>query len=66
MQISDGNNKIIPAYKLGWEIALNENSPIQSMDKYWPRLIEGQNEISVTGNCEVIINCQFPRKVGVV
>lgn len=66
MQISDGNNKIIPAYKLGWEIPLNENSPIQSMDKYWPRLIEGQNEISVTGNCEVIINCQFPRKVGVV
>lgn len=66
MQITDGNNKIVPAYKLGWEIALNENSPIQSMDKYWFRLVEGMNDIEVTGNCEIKITCQFPRKVGVV
>lgn len=66
MQITDGNNKIVPAYKLGWEISLNESEPIQSMDKYWLRLVEGMNQIDITGNCELKLTCQFPRKVGVV
>lgn len=31
---------------------------------YWPRLIHGRNELSITGNCRVVIKCRYPRKVG--
>lgn len=31
---------------------------------YWPRLIHGENQIQITGNCTIKISCRFPRKVG--
>ena len=66
LMILDANNKPIPAYKLGWEITLNPDEPIQHMDKYWFHLVPGANKIGVKGECKMRVICQFPRKVGVV
>lgn len=66
MMVIDANNKPIPAYKLGWEITLNPDEPIQHMDKYWFHLVQGNNKVRVKGNSKIRVICQFPRKVGVV
>ena len=55
--ITDGNNKILPAYKIGWDDTDNI---------YWIRLLEGTNTIRVTGVSTITFFMTFPRKVGVI
>lgn len=54
-RITDGDGKLIPAYKIGWDNLDN---------MYWFRLLEKKNKIKLTGECTVTISCVFPRKVG--
>ena len=52
--LTDDEGKIVPAYKVGWT----------AESIYWPRLIEGKNTFTITGNCEIVFELEFPRKVG--
>ena len=54
-RLTDVNDNLIPAYKIGWDNVENI---------YWFRLLENKNKIRLTGNCTVTVSCTFPRKVG--
>lgn len=67
MSITDKNNKLISAYKLGWNntyksfvSAIND----YTTNIYWIRFIKGINEIKITGSCKIIIEYESPRKAG--
>ena len=57
MRVTDKDGKLIPVYKIGWDDTDNI---------YWLKLLNGQNNITVTGNCTLSITTSFPRKVGMV
>lgn len=58
--ITDGNNKLIPLYKLG----ISCNSKLLPL--YWFHLYPARNTIQITTDAEVIVKMtfSFPRKVG--
>ena len=56
----------IPLHKLGWVIIPNVSAAVQSGNYYWLRLLEEINRIQITGNCTLEIDCEFPRKVGIL
>lgn len=67
MSVTDKNNKLIPAYKLGWNDTYKSyvsaiNDYISNI--YWIRFIKGVNKIKITGNCNITIEYEFPRKAG--
>lgn len=67
MKVLDKDKKLIPANKLGWDETYS--SYVSSIDKYinsiyWPRLLNGINEIKITGTCIFKISYEFPRKAG--
>lgn len=67
MTISDKNNELIPAYKLGWNNTYRSfvsviNDYITNI--YWVRFIKGINKIKITGNCNITIEYESPRKAG--
>ena len=63
--ITDGDGKIVPLYKIGWNITPDEMVALQGMEHYWFRLLPGENSVMIQ-NAEAIIKCKFPRKVGVL
>lgn len=67
MSILDKENRLIPAYKIGWEN--NYKSYVSCIDRYinniyWVRIIKGMNKLKVTGNCKIMIEYEIPRKAG--
>lgn len=71
-QVTDGTS-ILPVYKLGW--GTDYTSEITDLITggtkyinyiYWFRLLQGINNIKITGTCTVTFTCEFPRKVGVL
>lgn len=50
------NDKIIPMTKIGWT----------EDDIQWLGLIPGLNHIQITGTCELVVKCEYPRKAGVM
>lgn len=67
MIVLDSNNKLIPISNLGWDE--NYKSYVSVTNEYmnniyWFRLLQGMNEIKVTGNCTFKIECEYPRKAG--
>lgn len=69
MKVLDMNNenKLVPCYQLGWDLDYSSyvSSTDTNMDKiYWLRLINGINQIKITGECDITFIFEFPRKVG--
>lgn len=62
--ITDGYGKLVPLYKLGWQMVMNQNEALQTTEMYWLRLIQGINKFRIIGNAKVIFTISFPRKVG--
>lgn len=67
MTIVDANNKLVYASDIGWNV--DYQSYVSTTDSYisnlyWLRLLNGMNEIKVTGSCNFKIECEFPRKAG--
>lgn len=67
MIVLDSNNKLIPISNLGWDE--NYKSYVSVTNEYmnniyWFRLLQGMNEIKVTGDCILKIECEYPRKAG--
>ena len=67
MMITDKQNKLIPAYKIGWNEAYK--SYVTATDDnitniYWLRFLRGINELLITGSCKMAIEYEFPRKAG--
>ena len=67
MTITDINDKLIYASDLGWNAYYQ--SYVFSTDSYmnniyWFRLLNGMNEIKITGDCTFKIECEFTRKAG--
>ena len=67
MIVLDGNSKLIPISNLGW--GEDYKSYVSSTNEYmnniyWFRLLQGMNEIKVTGDCTFKIECEYPRKAG--
>lgn len=67
MSVTDKENRLVPAYKLGWDNDYKSyvsatNSYMTNI--YWVRFIKGMNEIKITGNCKITIEYEFPRKAG--
>lgn len=67
MIVLDGNNKLIPISNLGW--GEDYKSYVSTTNEYmnniyWFRLLQGMNEIKVTGDCTFKIECEYPRKAG--
>lgn len=62
--ITDADEKLVPLYKIGWQMDVDENDALQSTEMYWLRLVEGINKFSIIGNAKVIFTISFPRKVG--
>ena len=61
LSATDQNGELIPAYDLGWNDSYNANGSNQI---YWLKLLPNTNEIEITGNCKITVECEFPRKVG--
>lgn len=67
MTVTDKLNKLIPAYKIGWnETYKSHVSAIDDyiMNIYWIRFLRGKNEILISGNCKMTIEYESPRKAG--
>lgn len=67
MIVLDSNNKLIPISNLGWneEYKSYVSATNEYMNNiYWFRLLQGMNEIKVTGDCTFKIECEYPRKAG--
>ena len=69
MKVLDGNNanRLIPCYQLGWDLDYSSyvSATDTNMDQlYWLRLVNGINQIKITGECDVTFIFEFPRKVG--
>ena len=67
MIVIDGNSKLVPISNLGWDE--NYKSYVSSTNEYmnniyWFRLLQGMNEVKVTGDCTFKIECEYPRKAG--
>lgn len=67
MTITDINEKLVYACDVGWSV--DYQSYVSSIDKYinniyWFRLLQGINQIKITGDCTFTIECEFPRKAG--
>ena len=63
MFITDGNENIIPLYKLGWSVS----DKIDQMQLIrFPSLAEGINIVQIIGTCRVKLICAFARLCGVV
>ena len=67
MTIVDNNDKLVSISKLGWDE--NYKSYVSATNKYmnniyWFRLLQGMNEIKITGDCTFKIECEYPRKAG--
>ena len=67
MSVTDKNDRLIPAYKLGWNNTYKSyvsatNNYISTI--YWVRFIKGLNQLKITGSCKIIIEYEFPRKAG--
>ena len=67
MILSDKNNDLLCLSAVGW--GKDYQSYVSSTDSYmtnlyWFRLVNGLNEIKVTGNCNFKIECEFTRKAG--
>ena len=64
LMLTDGNNALVPLYKIGWQIDLDENKAMPSSAFYWFRLMPGINYVQVNGTCKVTLKMSFPRKAG--
>jgi hypothetical protein len=67
MTLTDANGKLIYLNDIGWNT--DYKSYVSSTDSYitniyWLRLLNGMNEIKITGTCKFKIECEFPRKAG--
>lgn len=67
MTITDMNDKLVYASDLGWNV--DYQSYVSTTDSYitniyWFRLLQGVNQIKITGDCTFKIKCEFPRKAG--
>lgn len=62
--LTDGNNNLLPLYKIGWQINSDSDKAIQSSELYWFRLLKGRNDLEIKGNGKVIFTMSFPRKAG--
>lgn len=67
MILTDSQNKLIPAYKVGWNETYQ--SYISAIDSYmaniyWLRFLRGINKIKIIGSCKIIIEYESPRKAG--
>lgn len=67
MTLVDSNDKLVPISELGWDE--NYKSYVSSTNDYmtniyWFRLLNGMNEIKITGDCTFKIECEYPRKAG--
>lgn len=67
-RITNTDGKLIPAYQMGWDenySSIVSNPDIgETNEIYFPRLLFGDNEIRITGECTATFNLEFPRKVG--
>lgn len=67
MMILDEDGTPIPFYKLGWDLTAVDNSEdIQSNTFYWLRLLGKINTLKIKGYGTLKIECEFPRKAGVL
>lgn len=67
MMITDKQNKLIPAYKIGWNETYKSHVSVINnyiMSIYWLRFLRGINELLITGSCKMAIEYEFPRKAG--
>ncbi len=67
MIITDKQNKLIPAYKIGWNEAYKSyvsTTDDYIMNIYWLRFLRGINALLITGSCKMAIEYEFPRKAG--
>ena len=64
MMITDIQGRLVPLYRIGWEINLDENKALQTTDLYWFRLLQGMNKIRIKGNVKASFVLSFPRKAG--
>ena len=65
--ITDKQNKLIPAYKIGWNETYKSHVSVINnyiMSIYWLRFLRGINELLITGSCKMAIEYEFPRKAG--
>lgn len=69
-RVTNADGKLIPSYKLGWDgdysSLVSDPDIIEINELYFPRMLEGENTFLVTGECNVQIVAEFPRKVGVL
>lgn len=62
--LTDGNDNLLPLYKVGWQITPDPDKAIQSSELYWIRLLQGRNDLEIKGNGKVNFTFSFPRKAG--
>ena len=67
MTITDVNDRLIYMNDIGWnsdyKSYVSSNGSYMS-NIYWLRLLNGLNELKVTGSCNFKIECEFPSKAG--
>lgn len=69
MKLLDVNNsnRLVPFHEIGWNAQYSSyvSSTGRYMESlYWFRLIQGTNNIKITGDCKVTFIFEFPRKAG--
>lgn len=62
LTVVDESGELVSAYDLGWTDTYTNSYGSNKI--YWLRLLDGLNELKITGSCTFIIECEFPRKVG--
>ena len=64
LMMTDGNDNLVPLYKVGWEMDLDDTQAMPSTAMYWFRLMPDINYVKVNGTGKVALRLSFPRKAG--